>query len=89
MKRECETCIKIKTPYCPTSIDCMSTDDMPYYQNRIMLLEENQKLKEAIDKIMNILENDYLYNDGDFESRKFQNDILSVLSEVNSKFGRL
>lgn len=53
------------------------------------LQQENQKYKEAIDKIMNILENDYLYNDGDFESRKFQNDILSVLSEVTSKFGRL
>lgn len=41
MKRECESCIKRKTPYCPTSIECMATDDMPYYQNRIMLLEEN------------------------------------------------
>ena len=46
MKRECETCIKKKTSYCPASMECMATDDMPYYQNRIMLLEENQKLKE-------------------------------------------
>ena len=44
--RECETCIKRKTVYCPTSIECMATDDKPYYQNRIMLLEENQELKK-------------------------------------------
>lgn len=50
MKRECETCIKRKTPYCPTSIDCMATDDMPYYQNRIMLLEENQELKKQLEE---------------------------------------
>ena len=45
MKRECESCIKRKTTYCPNSTECMATDDMPYYQNRIMLLEENQELK--------------------------------------------
>ena len=50
MKRECETCIKRKTVYCPTSMECMATNDMPYYQNRIMLLEENKLLKEVIDK---------------------------------------
>lgn len=49
MKRECETCIKRKTPYCPTSIDCMATDDMPYYQNIIMLLEENQELNKQVE----------------------------------------
>lgn len=46
MKRECETCIKRKTTFCPTSMECIATEDMPYYQNRIMLLEENQKLKD-------------------------------------------
>ena len=45
MKKECETCIKRKTPYCPTSIECMATDDKPYYQDRIMILEENEQLK--------------------------------------------
>lgn len=48
--RECETCIKRKTVYCPTSIECMSTDDKPYYQNRIMLLEENQELKKQLEE---------------------------------------
>ena len=46
MKRECEICIKRKTIFCPTSMECMATDDMPYYQNRIMLLEENKQLKD-------------------------------------------
>lgn len=49
-KRECETCIKRKTVYCPTSIECMATDDKPYYQNRIMLLEENQELKKQLEE---------------------------------------
>lgn len=48
MKRECETCIKRKTTYCPNSIECMDTNDMPYYQNRIMLLEENKQLKSIL-----------------------------------------
>ena len=48
MNEECETCIKRKTVYCPTSIECMATDDKPYYQNRIMLLEENQELKKQL-----------------------------------------
>lgn len=55
MKKECETCIKRKTPYCPTSIECMATDDMPYYQNRIMLLEENQQLKNNWKKLKKIV----------------------------------
>lgn len=49
MKRECESCIKRKTPYCPNSTECMATDDMPYYQNRIMLLKENQDLKKQLE----------------------------------------
>lgn len=53
MDKECETCIKRKTVYCPTSIECMATDDMPYYQNRIMLLEENQELKKQLKEYKN------------------------------------
>lgn len=49
MNEECETCIKRKTVYCPNSIECMATDDKPYYQNRIMLLEENQELKKHLE----------------------------------------
>ena len=43
---ECETCIKRKTMYCPNSSECFNTENKPHYQNRIMLLEENEKLKE-------------------------------------------
>ena len=51
MKRECDTCIKNKTKFCPNSIECMTTDDMPYYQNNIMLLEENKQLKDNWNKL--------------------------------------
>lgn len=50
MKRECETCVRNKLIYCPSSIDCLATDDKPYYQNRIMLLEENRKLKKQLEE---------------------------------------
>ena len=46
---ECETCIKRKSEYCPNSSECYNTIDKPFYQNRIMLLEENQKLKEQLE----------------------------------------
>ena len=45
---ECETCIKRKTKYCPNSSECYETKEKPYYQNRIMLLEENQQLKNQL-----------------------------------------
>ena len=45
---ECETCIKRKTKWCPNSSECYEIMNKPYYQNRIMLLEENQQLKEDI-----------------------------------------
>lgn len=51
MNRECVGCIKRKTPYCPPSIECMTTEDMPYYQNRIMLLKENKQLKDNWNKL--------------------------------------
>ena len=48
-KIECESCIKRKTIYCPSSSECYDTVDKPYYQNRIMLLKENQQLKEQLE----------------------------------------
>lgn len=50
-KEECELCIKYKTMYCPNSSECYMTQDKPYYQNRIMLLEENQQLKEKVNQL--------------------------------------
>ena len=46
---ECESCKKRKTIYCPSSSECYDTVDKPYYQNRIMLLKENQQLKEQLE----------------------------------------
>ena len=52
---ECETCIKRKTVYCPNHVDCYDTINKPYYQNRIMLLEENKKLKEQLQQKEDII----------------------------------
>lgn len=56
MKRECETCIKRKTIFCPTSMECMATDDMPYYRNRMMLLKENKQQKDNWNNLKEWLE---------------------------------
>ena len=45
---ECETCIKRKTKYCPSSRECYETTLKPHYQNRIMLFEENKKLRQLL-----------------------------------------
>ena len=48
-------------------------------KDKIKCLEqENQKYKETIKKLKNIIKNDYLYESSDFESRKFQKDLLNV-----------
>lgn len=47
-KIECETCIKRKTRYCPNSSECLETEDMPHYKNRIMILEENELYKTLL-----------------------------------------
>lgn len=90
MKRECESCIKRKTAYCPTSMKCMATDDMPYYQNRIMLLEENKQLKDKLSKIETLIINHncdtgdiyYKYN-SKFLKSELKQRILEVVYEVS------
>ena len=52
-ERECETCIKRKTMYCPNSSECFDTTDKIYYQNRIMALEGNEELVEKNLKLQN------------------------------------
>lgn len=69
MNKECVGCIKRKTPYCPTSMECMDTEDMPYFRNRIMLLEENQKLKDNWNKLKKDLELVVNYGLGDESSK--------------------
>lgn len=91
MKRECETCIKRKTTYCPTSMECMATDDMPYYQNRIMLLEENKQLKDKLSKIETLIINHncdtgdiyYKYN-SKFLKSELKQRILEIVCEQGS-----
>ena len=46
--RWCETCVKRKTIYCPNSDKCFEKEEKPYYQDKIMLLEENRKLKSTL-----------------------------------------
>ena len=71
MNKKCETCIKRKTMYCPNSIKCMATDDKPYYRNKIMLLEENKKLKKKYENAV-----------ADYEKTMFEKEQLNSL--VNS-----
>lgn len=47
--RWCKTCVKRKTIYCPNSDKCFEKEEKTYYQDKIMLLEENQKLKSTLE----------------------------------------
>lgn len=57
MTKNCENCVKNKTLYCPNSYECFSKDDKPYFQDRLMLLEENQKLKSEIKNLVSLVKN--------------------------------
>ena len=48
MNKDCKTCIKRKTMYCPNSAECFDVLQLPYYQDKIMLLEGNDDLKQKI-----------------------------------------
>ena len=72
MKRECETCVRNKLIYCPSSVDCLATDDKPYYQNRIMILEENWKLKKQLEEKENQQKEFIVY----LENKQKQFDII-------------
>jgi len=48
MSKDCKTCIKRKTIYCPNSVECFDVLQLPYYQDKTMLLEENNDLKQKI-----------------------------------------
>lgn len=85
MKRECETCIKRKTVYCPSSMECMATDDMPYYQNRIMLLEENKQLKDNWNKLKEYLR-DF---DIEYLNEIMEHNLANTLENILSKMQEL
>lgn len=84
MKRECETCIKRKTLYCPSTNEYMNTDDMPYYQNRIMLLEENEQLKGNWNKLKEIIKKKFVAQGGftSYEWNDLLNDLLDKMQEL-------
>ena len=76
---ECESCIKRKTMFCPNSSKCWNTEDKPYWQNRIMLLEENQKLKDEKNKQRKYYQNRLM---------KYQekiNNLQSVIDELKGE----
>ena len=66
---ECESCVKRKTMYCPNSFKCYATKDKPYWQNRIMLLEENNQLKEQKKELRSWLEDEIKICDGVISTR--------------------
>ena len=86
---ECETCIKRKTKYCPNSSECYETIDKPYYQNRIMLLEEIQQLKGSLQTYeillkANVEENQQLKEQ--LQQKEFIKYLKSMLSSEKDNF---
>ncbi len=96
---KCGECVRFKTQYCPCVIDCMVTDDHPYFQDRRMLLEENKQLKERLQQAEDVIgkiEN-YIYknsipinllsntpvNKVDFEGDI--NEVLDILNEYRKE----
>ena len=63
----------------------MNSDEERYVDllvERDILKDENRALKKAIKRAINIIKNDYKYDDQDFESRRFQKDILKELEVI-------
>ena len=95
---ECESCVKRKTMYCPNSSECYETEIKPYWQNRIMLLEENNQLKEQKKKLRSWLEEEkvrlarecsQIYEDSLGKTRLVNEDIFNELNNVLSKLNEL
>lgn len=85
--RECETCVKRKTMYCPNSSECLETEDKIHYQNRIMLLEQNNQLKEVIEEVREYINRveftDYIPNTKNYmRLMKIKCDLLQILDKV-------
>lgn len=94
-ERECETCIKRRTKYCPNSSECYELMNKPYYQNRIMILEENQQLKSQLEQRDDIINKISKHNQQIIEDTKnfyrptsdtiYSGDCLIDLAETNLK----
>lgn len=75
MSKECENCIKRKTMWCPTSMDCMALDELPYYLDKISALEKIDKLKQENKQLKDLYRKtcEHLFNIGNDElARYFQ-----------------
>lgn len=46
--RDCKNCVRRKTSFCPNSKLCYDNLSLPYFQDRIMLLKENEELKRKL-----------------------------------------
>ena len=54
--RDCKNCVRRKTIYCPNSKICYDNLSLPYFQDRITLLKENEELKKQLENISEELE---------------------------------
>ncbi len=86
MNKICGNCVKFKTQYCPCSIDCMATDNKPFYQDKRMLLDENTNLKQALNEIRKYIKSienepdaDMYMRLGDYKEFKH---ILQIIDKV-------
>ena len=95
---ECESCVKRKTMYCPNSFKCYVTKDKPCWQNRIMLLEENNQLKEQKKELRSWLEDEkdrlarecsQIYEDSLGKTRLVNEDIFNEVNKILSKLNEL
>lgn len=59
-----------------------SDEEYDLLVERDVLKDENRALKKVIQRAINIIKNDYKYDDQDFESRRFQKDILKELEVI-------
>ena len=96
--RWCETCVKRKTIYCPNSDKCFEKEEKPYYQDKIMLLEENQKLKSTLELYKGSLHREHeaihRANDLEEENQELKNQqkefieyLENEIMEIRAKWG--
>lgn len=95
MKRECESCIKNKTIYCPNSYECLSKEDKPFYEDKYTILTKaealDETLKDYIEEIERLIKENQKYKeviDKAIEILKLCNsqcakETINILNEVS------
>ena len=82
---KCFSCVKFKTQYCPCTIDCMATETYPFYQDKRMILEENNKLKQALIDIREYINGAYemsTYTKNVCLEKDNIDDVLQIIDKV-------